>query len=56
MPILFWRAGMTAAAPEEAVETADIMPTLAAMIGLPVDAKAIDGECLAVEGSVCPTR
>ena len=31
----------------EAVETVDIMPTLAAMLGLPIDASTIDGRCLA---------
>ncbi len=41
----------------EAVETADIMPTLAAMIGLPVDTSKIDGHCLAGNGlAACPAR
>ena len=56
VPILFWRAGMTPAVREEAVETADIMPTLAAMLGLAVDPATIDGECLTVEGASCPSR
>ena len=57
VPILFWRAGMAPAARDEPVETADIMPTLAAMLGLPVDAAAIDGRCLGgVAGATCPPR
>ena len=57
VPILFWRPAMTPAAREEAVETADIMPTLAAMIGLPVQPGSIDGKCLAgIDGVACPTR
>ena len=57
VPIAFWRKGMVASAQEEAVETADIMPTLAAMLGLPLAAPAIDGKCLAaVPGVSCPAR
>jgi len=57
VPILFWRQGMTPADVPEATETVDIMPTLAASIGLAVDASSIDGECLkAVEGVSCPLR
>jgi predicted AlkP superfamily pyrophosphatase or phosphodiesterase len=57
VPILFWRQGMAPAAIPEAIETADIMPTLAASIGLAVDAGSIDGECLkAVQGISCPSR
>ena len=57
VPILFWRAGMPAAARDEAVETVDIMPTLAAMLALPVDQGRIDGRCLAnVAGATCPPR
>jgi arylsulfatase A-like enzyme len=55
VPILFWRRNMTAADHAEAIETVDIMPTLAASMGLPVDAASIDGECLrAVQGITCP--
>ena len=57
VPILFWRSAMTPAAREDAIETADIMPTLAAMIGLPVQPGSIDGKCLAgVDGVACPAR
>ena len=55
VPILFWRAGMEPQTREEAVDTADIMPTIAAMIGIPVDAGSIDGRCLAgISGISCP--
>ena len=57
VPILFWRQGMAAASREDAVETIDIMPTLAAMIGLAVEPGAVDGKCLnGVAGIRCPTR
>jgi hypothetical protein len=57
VPILFWRAGMQASDREEAIDTVDIMPTIAAMIGFPIDASRIDGHCLAdVEGVACPVR
>jgi predicted AlkP superfamily pyrophosphatase or phosphodiesterase len=55
VPILFWRRNMAATAHAEAIETVDIMPTLAASIGLSVDAASIDGECLrGVQGIICP--
>src|SRR5437762_2455044 len=38
VPILFWRPGATGATIEHSAETIDIMPTLAGMIGLPVEA------------------
>ncbi|MEO6198967.1 MAG: alkaline phosphatase family protein [Sphingomicrobium sp.] len=57
VPILFWRKGGAPAQREEAVETIDIMPTLAAMIGVPLAAGAIDGKCLSNISTVaCPTR
>ena len=57
VPILFWRKGMTASNRNQAIETIDIMPTLAAMIGLTVPAAEIDGKCLAdVPGATCPKR
>ncbi len=41
----------------EPVATTDIMPTLAAMLGLSIDAKTIDGRCLSSAGlGVCPAR
>lgn len=56
VPILFWRKGMTPFEQSLAVETADILPTLAALIGVPIPAGAIDGRCLDLEegpGSTC---
>jgi predicted AlkP superfamily pyrophosphatase or phosphodiesterase len=57
VPILFWRKGMAASDRADAIETADIMPTLAASIGLAVDSGKIDGKCLAGVGiNACPAR
>jgi arylsulfatase A-like enzyme len=57
VPILFWRPGLPGVAVERSAETTDIMPTLAAMIGLPVNPRSIDGHCLAVVPDVaCPVR
>jgi predicted AlkP superfamily pyrophosphatase or phosphodiesterase len=57
VPILFWRAGVAAADRNEAIETADIVPTLGAMLGLRIDPASIDGKCLAgVQGVACPPR
>jgi arylsulfatase A-like enzyme len=57
VPILFWRPGMAPADHDEAVDTSNIMPTVAALIGVPVDPAAIDGHCLAgISGIVCPTH
>jgi hypothetical protein len=57
VPIAFWRKGMAPTEHQESAETADIMPTLAAMIGLPLAAPAIDGKCLGgISGVACPTR
>jgi arylsulfatase A-like enzyme len=56
VPILFWRRGMAQTLRNDAIETADIMPTLAASLGLAVDQKAIDGKCLtAIPTVACPT-
>lgn len=46
VPILFWRRGMTRTERNDSIETVDIMPTLAAALGLAVDQKSIDGKCL----------
>lgn len=57
VPILFWRRGMARTERNDSIETADIMPTLAAAIGLPVDQKSIDGNCLTgVPAVSCPAR
>jgi predicted AlkP superfamily pyrophosphatase or phosphodiesterase len=56
VPILFWRPGMAPQTREEAVDTSNIMPTIAAMIGIPVDRSSIDGRCLAgIAGITCPS-
>lgn len=46
VPILFWRKGMTAFEQPLAVETADILPTIAAVLGVPIPPGSIDGHCL----------
>ena len=57
VPILFWRRGMNQLERSDAIETADIMPTLAASIGLAIDANSIDGQCLGgIQKISCPTR
>jgi arylsulfatase A-like enzyme len=57
VPILFWRPAMAAADRSEPVETVDIMPTLAAMLGIRIDSAAIDGKCLTgIQGIACPPR
>ena len=54
VPILFWRKGLAKRASNAAIETIDIMPTLAAMVGLPVQRGSIDGHCLRdVVGTSC---
>ena len=57
VPILFWRRTMSHSEREQPIETADIMPTLAAMLGITVQAGSIDGKCLlGVQGANCPPR
>jgi predicted AlkP superfamily pyrophosphatase or phosphodiesterase len=57
VPIIFWRPWFSAATVEASAETVDVMPTLAAMIGLDVPPSSIDGKCLAaVPGVTCPPR
>jgi predicted AlkP superfamily pyrophosphatase or phosphodiesterase len=47
VPILFWRSGAAPTSVERAVDTVDIMPTLASEIGLAVPPGSIDGHCVA---------
>jgi arylsulfatase A-like enzyme len=57
VPILFWRKGITPFEQPLPVETVDIAPTLAALIGLAVPAGQLDGRCLDLDagtGSTCP--
>ena len=46
VPMLFWRKGLAGFEQPNGVETVDIAPTLAALIGLPVAAGEMDGRCL----------
>ena len=46
VPILFYGAGIAASEQPLPVETVDILPTLAALVGLPVPAGDVDGRCL----------
>jgi predicted AlkP superfamily pyrophosphatase or phosphodiesterase len=55
VPILFWRPVRVGTTVETPAETTDILPTLAAMIGLPVVPGSIDGKCLdGAADVVCP--
>ena len=59
VPILFWRKGMRPFEQPLGIETVDIMPSLAALIGLPVPRDEIDGRCLdliAGESDSCAGR
>lgn len=46
VPILFWRRGLAGFEQPLSAETVDIMPTLAALIGLPLAPGSVDGRCL----------
>ncbi len=46
VPILFWQKGMTGFEQPNGVETVDILPTLASLIGLTIPGGEIDGRCL----------
>ena len=57
VPMLFWRKGLAGFEQPNGVETVDIAPTLAALIGLPVARGEMDGRCLdliAGPASSCP--
>lgn len=59
VPILFWRKNIVPFEQALGVETADIMPTLAAQIGLNVPQNEIDGRCLDIDataGDSCGKR
>jgi predicted AlkP superfamily pyrophosphatase or phosphodiesterase len=45
VPILFWAKGLKAAASTAAADTADILPTLASWLNLPIDPRTVDGKC-----------
>jgi predicted AlkP superfamily pyrophosphatase or phosphodiesterase len=46
VPILFWWKGIAPFEQPNGIETVDILPTLASMIGLDVPAAEIDGRCV----------
>lgn len=46
VPILFWWKGIQGFEQPNAVETVDIMPTLASLIGLDIPVGDVDGRCL----------
>ncbi len=50
VPILFWRKGINGFEQPAPVETVDIAPTLAAVIGLDVPDGTFDGRCLDLDG------
>lgn len=50
VPILFWRRGMRNFEQPQPVETVDIAPTLAAVLGLKVADGTFDGRCLDLDG------
>ena len=56
VPIVFWRRGMRGFEQPHPVETVDIAPTLAALIGLRVSDGTFDGRCLDLDagnGNTC---
>jgi predicted AlkP superfamily pyrophosphatase or phosphodiesterase len=56
VPILFWWKGITAFEQPHGVETVDILPTLAALVNVPVGAPKVDGRCLDLDpgaGDTC---
>ena len=56
VPILFWRKGIAPFEQPHGVETVDIAPSLAALIGLDVPKGTFDGRCLDLDagpGSTC---
>jgi hypothetical protein len=54
VPMLFWRPGFRGATLQVPAETVDIMPTLAALVGLQVAAGSVDGRCLDGTPAFCP--
>ena len=57
VPIIFWRPGYPAQSVDLPVQTVDILPSVAAMMGLAIAADTIDGKCLSqAPGAACPAR
>jgi arylsulfatase A-like enzyme len=50
VPMLFWRKGISRFEQPQPVETVDIAPTLAAILGLAVPDGSFDGRCLDIDG------
>jgi predicted AlkP superfamily pyrophosphatase or phosphodiesterase len=55
VPILFWRKGLAGFEQPMPVETVDIAPTLAAVLGLAVPQGTFDGRCLDIDGGAGDT-
>jgi alkaline phosphatase len=55
VPILFYQPGMAGFEQALPVETVDILPTLAALIRLPIPASEIDGRCLDLDAGIGDT-
>ena len=55
VPILFWRKGLRSFEQPQPVETVDIAPTLAAVLGLKVPDGTFDGRCLDLDGGAGDT-
>jgi len=54
VPIIFWRPGFAAQTIDLPVQTIDILPSLAAMMGIAIPAGTIDGNCLPqAPGAAC---
>jgi len=54
VPVLFWRRGGAPLALDTPIETTDILPTLAATLGVPLTPGSVDGHCLP-SVAPCPT-
>lgn len=52
VPILVWRKGMAGLEQPAPVETVDIAPTLAAILGLELPEGTFDGRCLDIDGGI----
>jgi alkaline phosphatase len=55
VPILFYQPGISGFEQALAVETVDILPTLAALIHLPIPAAEIDGRCIDLDAGIGET-
>ncbi|WP_315762446.1 alkaline phosphatase family protein [Sphingomonas sp. Y38-1Y] len=55
VPILFWRKGIGRFEQPLAVETVDIMPSFAALVGLKLAPGEVDGRCLDLDGGPADT-